>query len=390
MRGFRIGRVFGIPIKLDVTFLLVLPVFAYLIGTQLEVWVSTLNGAPFAAGLDATALTAGSVRWVLGAAAAVGLFVGVVLHELGHSVVAMRYDFTIDAITLWVLGGVASLTDQPEEWDQELCIALAGPAVSVALAAVAYGVLVVLPSSLDTVRFVFGYLALMNLALAAFNLLPGFPMDGGRVLRALLARTRTFARATKIAAEVGKLFAFVLGIAGLLSFNVILIGVAFFIYIGAAGEAQRTAMNAAFEGVTVADVMTPASDVHTVAATASVADLMDSMLEHRHTGYPVFRDATAVGMVTLDDARSVRAVERDAMRVADVMSDDVYTIPGSADATDALDALQEHSVGRLLVVDADGEMVGLITRSDLMDAFGIIQSTGAAVSRESLDLPSRP
>lgn len=86
-------------------------------------------------------------------------------------------------------------------------------------------------------------------------------------------------------------------------------------------------MNAAFEGVTVADVMTPASDVHTVAATASVADLMDSMLEHRHTGYPVFRDATAVGMVTLDDARSVRAVERDAMRVADVMSDDVYTIP---------------------------------------------------------------
>ncbi|MDL0131991.1 CBS domain-containing protein, partial [Halobacterium salinarum] len=111
---------------------------------------------------------------------------------------------------------------------------------------------------------------------------------------------------------------------------------------------------------------------------------------HRHTGYPVFRDATAVGMVTLDDARSVRAVERDAMRVADVMSDDVYTIPGSADATDALDALQEHSVGRLLVVDADGEMVGLITRSDLMDAFGIIQSTGAAVSRESLDLPSRP
>ena len=389
MRSFRIGSVFGIPIKLDVTFLLILPVFAYLIGTQVDLWINTLNGPPFDAALNAESLVAGNGRWLLGAVAAVGLFVGVVLHELGHSVVAMRYGFTIDSITLWILGGIASLSDQPEEWNQEFYIALAGPAVSVALAAGSYVALQVLPASLDFARFVFGYLALMNLALAAFNLLPGFPMDGGRVLRALLARTRPFARATQIAAEVGKLFALAMGILGILSLNLLLIGVAFFIYIGASGEAQRTVMNAAFEGVTVEDVMTAGEDVHTVDAGDSIAALMDRMFEQRHTGYPVMRHGEVAGMVTLDDARAVKAVERDAVRVEDVMTDEVYTVPVYANATDALDALQRHGVGRLVVVDADGEMTGLITRTDLVNAFDIIQSTGYQATRQDLDLSGR-
>ncbi|SEW19677.1 site-2 protease family protein [Halobacterium jilantaiense] len=389
MRSFRIGSAFGIPIKLDATFLLVLPVFAYLIGTQVDMWISLLNDAPFDAALNGDALTAGNGQWLLGAVAAVGLFAGVVLHELGHSVVAMRYGFTIDSITLWILGGIASLSDQPEEWNQEFYIALAGPAVSVALAAGSYVALQVLPSSLDFARFVFGYLALMNLALAAFNLLPGFPMDGGRVLRALLARNRPYARATQLAAEVGKLFALVMGLVGILTLNLLLIGVAFFIYVGASGEAQRTVMNAAFEGVTVADVMTHGDDVHTVDAGDSIATLMDRMFQERHTGYPVMRHGEVVGMVTLDDARSVKAVERDAMRVEDVMTDEVYTVPIYANATDALDALQRHGVGRLVVVDADGEMTGLITRTDLVNAFDIIQSTDFQATRQDLDLSGR-
>ncbi|AHG04910.1 metalloprotease [Halobacterium sp. DL1] len=385
MRSFRIGSAFGIPIKLDVTFLLILPVFAYLIGTQVELWTDTLNAVPFDAGLDTAALTAGNTEWVLGAVAAVGLFLSVVLHELGHSLVAMRYGFPIDSITLWLLGGIASLSEQPEEWSQELFIAIAGPVVSIALGAVSYVALLALPDALTLVRFVFGYLALMNVALAAFNLLPGFPMDGGRVLRALLARRRSFARATQIAAEVGKAFALVLGIIGLIGFNLILIAVAFFIYIGASGEAQRTVMNAAFQDVSVEDVMTPAEDVHTVEATASVAELMERMFEQRHTGYPVTRDGDVVGMVTLDDARSVNQVERDAIRVEDVMTREVHSIPRFSNAMDAIDALQEHGIGRLVVVDADGEMAGLISRTDLMTAFDIIQSTGATGASPPVD-----
>ncbi len=376
MRSFKIGSAFGIPIKLDVTFLLILPVFAYLIGTQVDIWIQTLNGAPFNASLDAAALTEDNMQWYLGVAAAVGLFAGVVLHELGHSVVAMRFGFPIDSITLWILGGIASLSEQPEEWSQEFWIAVAGPVVSIALGVLSFGALRFLPASLDTFRFVFGYLALMNFALAAFNLLPGFPMDGGRVLRALLARKRSFARATQIAAEVGKLFALLLGIVGLLGFNLILIAIAFFIYIGASGEAQRTVMNAVFQDVSVADIMT--HDVHTVAADDSVAELMERMLEERHTGYPVMRNGSVVGMVTLDDARDIDPVERDAILVEDVMSEDVYTIPRYSNAMDALDAMQEHGVGRLVVVDENGEMVGLVSRTDLMTAFDIIQSTGVS------------
>jgi Zn-dependent protease/CBS domain-containing protein len=376
MRSFKIGSAFGIPIKLDVTFLIILPVFAYLIGTQVELWADILNDPPFRMALDTGALTEGNTEWYLGTIAAVGLFATVVLHELGHSLVAMRFGFPIDSITLWILGGIASLSEQPEEWSHEFLIALAGPVVSILFGVLSYASLQVVPPGLDLLRFVVGYLALMNFALAAFNLLPGFPMDGGRVLRALLARNRPFARATKIAAEVGKLFALLIGLLGLLGLNLVLIAIAFFIYIGASSEAQRTVMNAAFQGVSVADVMTPASDVKTVDAEDSVATLIDRMFEERHTGYPVVRNGELAGMITLDDARQVNAVERDAYLVEDVMTPDVYTVPQFSNAMDALESMQEHGVGRLLVVDANGDMVGLISRTDLMTAFDIIQSSG--------------
>ncbi|NHN60794.1 MULTISPECIES: CBS domain-containing protein [Halorussus] len=385
MRSFTVGRAFGIPIKLDLTFLLILPVFAWLIGSQVGLWVDNLNFF-LDPDLSRTALTTGNLQWILGAAAAVGLFAGVVLHELGHSLVAMRYGFPIDSITLWIFGGIAQLTEQPENWKQEFAIAIAGPAVSVALGVVSYLALFAVPDGLPTVRFLFGYLALMNVALAAFNLLPGFPMDGGRVLRAILGRTRSFAEATRIAAEVGKLFAILLGLFGLFG-NWLLIGIAFFIYIGATSEAQQTVMNAAFRDVRVRDVMTSADDLDTVEPDMSVADLMETMFRQRHTGYPVLEDGELVGMVTLDDAREVTEVERDAYTVADVMSRDLKTIPASDDAMSAFEKIQQHGVGRLLVIDAEGELTGLVSRTDLVTAFDIIQKSGRADRITPADQP---
>ena len=376
MRSFRIGSAFGIPIRLDATFLLVLPIFAWLIGQQIGATVELINGL-WGANLDGAPLSDGSMRWILGSAAALGLFTGVILHELGHSLVAMYYGFSIGSITLWIFGGIAQLTDQPEEWGQEFLIALAGPVVSIALGVLSYAVLVALPESLNAVRFIFGYLAITNFLLAVFNLLPGFPMDGGRVLRALLARTRPFARATQIAAEVGKLFAVLLGLFGFLAGNIFLIGIAFFIYIGASSEAQQTVMRAAFQGVIVRDIMTSAADVHAVPEDLSVADLLDRMFHQRHTGYPVMRDGNLVGMVTLGDARDVDPVERDAYRVADIMTTELKTIPAHGDAMDAFGAMQQHGVGRLLVIDANGEFAGLISRTDLMTALDIIRQSGA-------------
>ena len=389
MRGIRIGSAFGIPIRLDLTFLLVLPLFAWLIGSDIGSLTGVVNDL-FGSVIDVAPLTAGPTQWILGSAAAIGLFVCVLFHEFGHSLVAMRYGYEIESITLWLFGGVARFTEMPEDWRQELSIALAGPVVSVGLGVLAYLAFLVLPTTLDPVKFVVGYLALTNIVLAVFNMLPGFPMDGGRVLRALLARTRPHAQATKIAAEVGKIFAFLLGIFGLFT-NLFLIALAFFIYIGASSEAQQTVMKAAFEGVTVRDVMTPQEKLDTVNVDTSVAELLDRMFVDRHTGYPVMRNGRLVGVVTLDDARSVTEVERDAYRVEDVMSGDLSTISPDADAMTALQQMQEKKVGRLPVVDERGEVVGLISRSDLVTAFNIIQSRGAIPSLsigDPSDLPN--
>ncbi|EMA05960.1 M50 family metallopeptidase [Haloferax denitrificans] len=375
MRGIRIGSVFGIPIKLDLTFLIVLPLFAWLIGSDVANLAVIVNDL-FGASIDGAAISAGSMQWVLGSAAAIGLFAGVLLHEFGHSLVAMRYGYEIESITLWLFGGVARFKEIPEDWKQEFTIAVAGPLVSVAIGVVSYAGFLLLPASQAPAQFVLGYLALVNVSLAVFNMLPGFPMDGGRVLRALLARNRPHAKATQMAAEVGKVFAFLLGLFGLF-FNLFLVALAFFIYMGASGEAQQTVLKATFQDVVVRDIMTGRENLDVVDEKTSVAELLERMFVERHTGYPVLRNGDLVGMVTLDDARGVKEVERDAFRVDDIMSDELTTITPDADAMDAIALMQERGVGRLPVVDEAGELVGLVSRSDLVTAFNIIRSRGS-------------
>ncbi|MFP8888187.1 CBS domain-containing protein [Natrialbaceae archaeon A-CW2] len=375
MKSFRIGSLFGIPIKLDITFLLILPVFAYLIGLQIEPVAAILNET-MNAGISTEEITTGMTPWILGLTAAIGLFVGVVLHELGHSLTAQRYGFPIESITLWLLGGLAALSEMPEDWKQELNIAIAGPIVSVLVGVASYGLFLATPAELDGIRFVLGYLAVLNVALAIFNMVPAFPMDGGRVLRALLARNRPYARATQQAASIGKLFAIIMALFGLFT-NIFLIAVAFFVYIAASSESRQVTMKAAFEGVSVRDIMTPAGSLHTVMPGTSVADLIRRMFSERHTGYPVIDDGHLVGLVTLSDARDIKPVERDAFTVADVMSTDLKTIEPDADAMTALERMQKDDIGRLLVMDRHGDLVGLITRTDLMTAMNIIRQSGA-------------
>lgn len=183
---------------------------------------------------------------------------------------------------------------------------------------------------------------------------------------------------------MGKLFAFVLAIVGVFG-NLFLVVLAFFLYVAASGEAQQTAIAAAFDDVAVADVMTREADLSTVSTDASVADLLARMFAERHVGYPVVRDERLVGMVTLDDATAVDEVERDAYRVADVMSSDLHTVAPDADAMTAFRRMREHDVGRLPVVDETGALVGLVSRTDMMRALEVIQRGGPprALRRES-------
>jgi len=375
MRGIRLGTVIGIPVQLNWTFLLILPIFAWIISSDIVLLAELVNDM-LGSSIATEPLTEGSMPWILGFAAAGGLFFGVLLHEFGHSIMAMRYGLEIESITLWLLGGVASFKEMPEEWLKEFNIAIAGPIVSVLVGIASY-VGFLLTSGFGALQFVLGYLALMNIALAVFNMLPGFPMDGGRVLRALLARKRPHAQATQMAAEVGKIFAFMLGIVGLFAFSPLFILLAFFIYIAASGEAQQSTVKAAFQGVTVRDIMTPGEELHVTEPESSIAELLGQMFTERHTGYPVVdRRGDLVGMVTLDDARTIKEIERDAYRVEDVMEREIQTIEPSADAITALRTMQEHGVGRLPVVDDRGELTGIISRTDLMTAFNVIQSRG--------------
>ncbi len=379
MRGLHIGTVAGIPVQLNWTFLVVLPVFAFLIGTDITMLTNLLEET---LGRDIAASTLeGPYRpWLLGLAAAVGLFGGVLLHEFGHSLVALRFGCAIESITLWLLGGLASFGEMPENWRQEFWIAVAGPAVSVGVGLAFFAAFLAVPGGASELLFLFGYLAVVNVALAAFNMLPAFPMDGGRVLRALLSRNRTHVRATRLAAGTGKVFAVGFAIVGVFA-NLFLVVLAVFVYIAAAGEARQTMFKAAFDDVTVGQLMTSRDALETVRPDDPVASLIQRMFADSHTGYPVVGEAGYVGIVTLDAATSVPEVEREAYRVEDVMEQDVTTVRPTTGAMTALEAIQQDDTGRLLVVDG-GRLVGLISRTDIMRGFNIIQSGGQPQSPE--------
>jgi Zn-dependent protease/CBS domain-containing protein len=380
-KAYRVGSVAGIPIRIDVTLLLILPVLVYLIGSGMGEAAAALNSG-LGAGLDVGALTAGSTPWLIGAASAVGLFGCVLLHELGHAAVARRYGYGIESITLWLLGGIARPKEQPNRWHHEFWIAIGGPVVSVALGIVFLLAFVAL--SADPVRFVVGYLAALNLVLAGFNMLPAFPLDGGRVLRALLGRTRTHAEATRLSVRVGKSFAILFGLFGLFVFNPFLIAVAFFVYMAATAEGRQTMLQAAFEGVVVGDVMTPAADVRTLSPETTLDTVLERMFSERHTGYPVVDGGRPVGVVTLDDIRNVAPENRPSTTVADVMSTDLRTVGVGTEAMEAMQRLAHEDIGRVLVTDGTDSLVGLVTRSDLVTAMNILRE------RRDADLePSR-
>lgn len=392
-KSFKVGSLFGIPLKLDVTFLLILPIFAFVIGYQIDLVAELLNDV-WDANIDLEVISAGQRPWILGFVAAVGLFIGVILHELGHSLVAIRYGYPIESITLWLLGGVASFTEMPEDWRQEFTIAIAGPIVSVLVGILSYGLFIATPevadavpaAAVDGMLFVFAYLAILNVFLAGFNMLPAFPMDGGRILRALLARNRPFAKATQQAASIGRVFAIIFGLVGLLVFNIILIALAFFIYIAASGEEQHVLLKAAFEDVTVGEIMTPRGELRTVTPETTLEELNQRMFRERHTGYPVLADDELVGLVTLEDVQRKQPGASGANAVEGVMTRDLKTVESSAPVMDAIQQMQREGIGRLLVVD-DGQLTGIISRTDVMRSLEIIQQSGP-IARTEIEIPT--
>ncbi|MDR7417859.1 MAG: site-2 protease family protein [Armatimonadota bacterium] len=357
--GYRLPfRLLGIPLHLDPTFLFVLPLFAWLIGSRIDLYIRLLR-LP----VDPQALQQGSTPFVLGLLAALGLFASVVLHELGHAVVGLRYGARVKRITLWLLGGVAQFEEIPRQRGAEAVIAIAGPVTSIALAGVCLALRGLLPLDLHAAQFVVGYLAVTNVALAVFNMLPALPLDGGRVLRALLALRMPYLRATQIAARASAFLALLLALYGFLSLNFFLMLIALFVYMAGTAETQQTLVAEMLEGIGVRDLMT--RNVVTVSPDMRLGDLIAKMLQERHLGYPVVdAGGRLVGMVDLADIQGLGAE----VPVNQVMTLEVTTIPERASALEAFQMMSRNNFRRLVVVGAGRDMVGIISKTDLVRA----------------------
>jgi CBS domain-containing protein len=218
-------------------------------------------------------------------------------------------------------------------------------------------------ASAGVLVFIFGYLGLLNIILFAFNLLPAFPMDGGRVLRAWLAKRMPLHRATKIAADVGKGFAIVFGLIGLFFFNPFLILIALFIYIGASSESTAVKYSYLLQNVTVGDMMS--SPVTTVAPTLPVSQVITMMYSSKHLGFPVVDRDSLIGMVTLADVNRMQSIDREAMQVRDIMTKNPVTLPPNAPVMEALKIMSARNFGRIPVVQ-DGKILGIVTRTDII------------------------
>ncbi|MFB6211631.1 MAG: site-2 protease family protein, partial [Halobacteriales archaeon] len=372
-----VTRIWGIPIRINVSLFVFLPILAWLIGSgqQVDVYAG-LIGQLTGVDLALTQLRAGSTPWVIGITAAIGLFLSVTLHELGHSWVALRYGIGIDSITLWILGGIASLQSLPREWNREFWIAIAGPITSLLVAGGCWIGLQLVPPSLPVPRFVVGWLAITNVILAGFNLLPAFPMDGGRVLRALLARSRSYARATQIAGRIGVIFAMLFAVVGVLSFSVLLILLALFIYGAATTESRTVLVDELLDGLTVGDIML--RDPPDVTTGTTITELLNRMIRDRQQAYLVTDDGTAVGVVTLADLRRVDAGDRNATTVEAVMQD-VPRINVAADAFDSFVRIANGSTPYAIVEDDTG-VAGLLSQTDYAHALTIQRGFSAGIA----------
>jgi Zn-dependent protease/CBS domain-containing protein len=286
----------------------------------------------------------------------------VLVHELAHSLYALRKGGKVRSITLLMIGGVSEISEPPRTPGQEAMMAFVGPVTSLAVGAAALAGFALLdPAASPGLAFAAFSLGQLNVFLAVFNLLPAFPMDGGRVLRGLLARRIGPVRATQIAARVGKVFAVLFAVGGFLSGNLLLVLIAFFVYVGAEGEARDVLVRAVLGELRVRDLM--ARDAAALSAEDSVHEAGERMLRERRVAFPVVRDAAVAGLLTLEAVEGVPAGERARTPVGRVMRTPAVLSPEDL-VSDALRSLDREGAHHLAVAE-EGVLVGTLSRQQI-------------------------
>ncbi len=362
-RRFKLFTLLGFDVHIDLSWFLIAILITWSLATSLF--------PAFYPDLETT------TYWWMGVAGALGLFASIVLHELGHSVVARGFGVEMKGITLFIFGGVAEMSSEPPSAKAEFWVAIAGPIVSVIVAAVCYGMSVagVAMAGPLPVTAVLWYLGLINAVVVVFNLIPAFPLDGGRVLRSILwAAQGSLRRATRVTSAIGSgfgLFLILFGILSIVGGNFIggmwqcLIGM--FLRGAAQMSYQQVLVRRALEGEPVARLMQ--QDLHTVSPDMSIHDFVEGFIyRHHHKLYPVVDHGQLRGCVTI---RGVKEIDRDEWSrrtISDVTEacGENNTIQPTTDAIDALSKMSQDGNSRMMVVE-DGQLRGIVTLKDLMN-----------------------
>ena len=321
--------------------------------------------------------------WITGLVAALLLFGSVLVHELAHSLVAQARGMTVRSITLFIFGGVSDLEDEPERPKTEFVISIVGPLSSLALAGIFWGLLHIVGDQQSPVAATFSYLALINALLAGFNLLPGFPLDGGRVLRAILwNRTGNLAKSTNIAVTVGRFMGW-----GFIAFGLFqvfagnFIGGIWFAFIGwflsSSADASRreVALREQLSGVQVKEVMT--TNAMHISPDTSVAELVTNVFRKQHgRAVPVCEDDRIVGIVTVTDVKELLQEKWEETTVREIMtSEPLYSVTPDDDLNTALRLITKRDINQVLVLRGNG-CAGLVSRSDILAHLQMSQELG--------------
>jgi Zn-dependent protease len=346
-----LGRVAGIDVYMHVTFLMLLA------------WVAISHYLERRRVMDAGA----------GLVFILALFAIVVLHELGHALTARHYGIRTRDITLLPIGGVARVERMPDDPKQEVVVAFAGPLVNVALAAVLFMLVpaATSPATMGEIQRLggdfLGKLAWVNVSLAAFNLLPAFPMDGGRVLRAMLAMRMDYVRATDIAAKVGQALALMLGLLGSFT-NPLLIFIALFVWVGATSEAGMVQLKSALGSIPVSQVMI--TRFETLAPGDTLQRAMDHVLAGFQHDFPVMEADRVVGVLTRGDLIKGLSEKGGEASVAAAMTPHFETVQSLEMLDRAFERLQSAACPALPVLQG-GKLVGVLTPDNVGEFLAI-------------------
>jgi len=381
-RSFQIARIRGISIEIHPSWFLILAFISY-----------TLADGWFPAQYSDWSTGA---YWTVGIAAALLLFVTILVHELAHAAVAIHRGLPVPKITLFIFGGVSQMARQPRSPGEEFQISAAGPGTSIVIAIVTGGAALALNNSNEKLDGILWYLAAVNLLLGVFNIIPGFPLDGGRVLRSIAwKRTRSFRRATRIAGGVGELVGYGLMILGVIFLfsgfvwdGIWFLFIGWFLHGAARGESQNLQLESILARLSARDVM------HTDFPTARPGDSVQHVVDEQMIGrgehaVMVSNDDAVLGMVTVHDVHKVHRDHWLQTPVQSVMTprEGLVTVSADSKALDVMMLLAAKRLDQVAVLE-DGRMIGLITGRELLDQIHLAEELGPEPGEEPVTAPN--